>query len=107
MLVGRLVRDAELVQLENNTRGIIKFVLAVNKNFPNKNGEREADFIPIIYWTDHGDKIQNYLSKGMLIGVSGQISIRNYTTSEGTKRYITQVEADSFQFLESKKEKAV
>lgn len=103
-MIGRLTKDAELVQLENSTRSIVKFVLAVNRRFSKKSGEREADFISIVYWSNYGDKIQPYLLKGKLIGVSGKITTRSYTGNDGIKKYITEVEADNIQFLENKKE---
>lgn len=107
MLIGRLTKDAELVQLENSNRGAIKFIAAVNKSFSNKNGEKDADFIPVVYWSNYADKIHPYLSKGKLVGISGKISTKNYTNSEGTKKYIIEVEADNLQFLDSKKENVV
>lgn len=104
IIVGRLTKDAELMQPESSTRGVLKFVLAVNREFSNKNGEKEADFISIIHWSNYGEKIQPYLSKGKLIGISGKITTRSYTGNDGVKKYITEVEADSIKFLESKKE---
>jgi single-strand DNA-binding protein len=103
-MIGRLTKDAELVQLENSTRSILKFVLAVNRKFSNKNGEKDADFISVVYWSNYGDKIKPYLLKGKLIGVSGKITTRSYTGTDGIKKYITEVEADNIQFLENKKE---
>lgn len=104
IMIGRLTKDAELVQLESSTRGIVKFVLAVNRKFSKKNGEKEADFISVVYWSNYGDKIQPYLLKGKLIGVSGKITTRSYTGNDGMKKYVTEVEADNIQFLDNKKE---
>ncbi|MBC2582117.1 single-stranded DNA-binding protein [Clostridium sp. DJ247] len=107
MLIGRLTKDAEIVKLENSDRGVIKFTVAVNKNIPNKDKENAADFISVAYWSNYGDKIQPYLTKGKLIGVSGKISTRSYVANDGIKKYITQVEADNIQFLEVKKENVI
>lgn len=104
IMIGRLTKDAELIQPESSTRGVLKFVLAVNRKFSNKNGEKEADFISVAHWSNYGDKIQPYLIKGKLIGVSGKITTRSYTGTDGLKKYITEVEADNIQFLENKKE---
>lgn len=106
IIVGRLTKDGEFIQLENSTRSVLKFVLAVNRRFSKKNGGKEADFISVVYWSNYGDKIQPYLVKGKLIGVSGKITTRSYTGTDGLKKYITEVEADNIQFLENKKENA-
>ncbi len=107
VLIGRLTRDAELIQLEGRERGVLRFTLAVGRRFSNSSGENEADFIPVRYWSDFGHKIQPYLQKGRLIGVSGKVTTKSYTTDEGIKRYITEIEADNIQFLEKKKEDAI
>ncbi|KZL94124.1 single-stranded DNA-binding protein [Clostridium magnum] len=107
IMVGRITKDSELIQLEGSTRSVIKFVLAVNRRFSKKNEERDADFISVVYWSNYGDKIQPYLLKGKLIGISGKITTRSYTGADGSKKYITEVEADNIQFLENKKENLV
>lgn len=107
VLIGRLTKDADFMKLDDGTRGVVKFILAVNRNFLNKNGEKDADFISVAYWSNHAEKISPHLTKGKLIGVSGKIITRSYTEENGTKKYITQVEADGIQFLDSKKESAV
>ena len=42
-LIGRLTRDPELRYTGNNT-AVASFALAVQRNFANQQGEREADF---------------------------------------------------------------
>ena len=106
-MIGRLTKDSEFIQLEGSTRSVIKFVLAVNRRFSKKNEEKDADFISVVYWSNYGDKIQPYLLKGKLIGVSGKITTRSYIATDGSKKYITEVEADNIQFLENKKDNLV
>jgi single-strand DNA-binding protein len=102
-LIGRLTRDAEIIKMENNSRSVIKFILAVSRDFINSSGERGADFIPISYWTNKGDKLCSYLKKGRLLGVNGKICTRNYV-KDGVKKFSTAVEANRIQFLEYKGE---
>ncbi len=106
MLIGRLTKDSEIIKLQNSTRGAVKFILAVDRVF-SKNKEKQADFIQVIYWSDHADKMCSYLLKGKLIGVSGKITTGSYTSDTGNKKYFTMVQADNIKFLESKKEKAM
>lgn len=103
MLIGRLTRDAELIQLEHSKRGAIRFTLAVDRDFLTKDGQREADFIQIAYWSNHSSKLCPHLTKGKLIGISGKITTGNYINKNGDKKYFTLVQADNIKFLENKK----
>lgn len=102
-LIGRLTKDAELFKIENSKRGMLKFILAVDKNFMTRNGEKQADFISVTYFSGGAEKLRQYLKKGRLLGVNGKITTRSYTKGD-TRRYYTNVEADTIQFLEYKKE---
>lgn len=102
-LIGRLTKDAELFRIENSKRSVLKFILAVEKNFINKNGEKGADFISVSYFSGGAEKLQQYLKKGRLLGVNGKITTKSYTR-DNIKKYYTNVEADTIQFLEYKKE---
>lgn len=104
VLVGRLTRDADLRTFEANEKGVLNFTLAVNREFTNSNNEREADFIPIVYWTEHAESLHKYLLKGRQICVSGKLRVRSYETPEKGKRYITEVFAEEIKFLDKIKE---
>lgn len=104
VLVGRLTRDAELKTFEGSERSVLNFTLAVNREFVNSNNEREADFIPIVYWTEHAESLQKYLLKGRQICVSGKLRVRSYETAEKGKRYITEVFAEELKFLDKVKD---
>ena len=69
-LIGRLTKDAELVQLENYDRSVVKFILAVGRDFVSKTGEREADFIPIVTWRKLAETCARFLSKGKYLVVN-------------------------------------
>lgn len=101
-LVGRLTKDPDLKYTGNGTAVAI-FTLAVNRNFTNQSGEREADFINCVIWRKPAETLANYAKKGVLIGVTGRIQTRSYDNQQGQKVYVTEVIADNFQLLESKK----
>ena len=94
VLVGRMTRDAELRYTPSN-QAVATFTLAVNRNFKNQNGEREADFINVVIWRQQAENLANWAKKGALIGVTGRIQTRSYV-------YVTEVVAESFQLLESR-----
>lgn len=102
-LIGRLTRDADIIKIENSKRSILRFVLAVDKGFVNKEGQRKADFISVSYFSGGAEKLQQYLTKGRLLGVTGKITTKSYL-KDSVKKYYTNVEADTIQFLEYKKE---
>lgn len=99
-LIGRLTRDPELRYTGNNTP-VATFSIAVNRNFTNQSGEREADFINIIAWRKQAENIKNYVKKGSQVAIDGRIQTRNYE-QDGVKRYVTEVVADNVQFLDTK-----
>lgn len=55
-LVGRLTRDPELKYTGNNV-AVASFSLAVNRNFKDANGEREADFVNCVIWRQQAENL--------------------------------------------------
>ena len=100
-LIGRLTRDPELRYTGNNT-AVASFSIAVNRNFTNQSGEREADFINIVVWRNQAENVCKYCTKGSMVAVIGRITTRSYDAQDGTKRYVTEVVADNVRFLSSK-----
>lgn len=103
VLTGRLVQDPELKYTGSGV-AVISFRLAVNRNFTNANGEREADFINCQAWRGTAEVIANNLNKGSLIGVEGRIQTRNYQDNDNKTVYITEVVVDTVTFLEPRAE---
>lgn len=100
ILIGRLTRDPELRYTPAGV-AVTQFTLAVDRNFTGQNGEREADFIPVVTWRQLAETCANYLRKGRLAAVEGRIQVRNYENNEGKRVYVTEVIADNVRFLES------
>ncbi|EMJ5456844.1 TPA: single-stranded DNA-binding protein [Enterococcus faecalis] len=100
-LVGRLTKDVDLRYTKSGT-AVGQFTLAVNRNFTNQNGDREADFINCVIWRKPAETMANYARKGTLLGVVGRIQTRNYDNQQGQRVYVTEVVAENFQLLESK-----
>ncbi|MBI4857736.1 MAG: single-stranded DNA-binding protein [Acetobacterium woodii] len=100
ILVGRLTRDPEV---KNTTTGkaVATFTLAVDRRFKNKDGQKEADFVPIVVWGKQAEFAGQYLAKGSQIGVSGRLQVRSYDAQDGQRRYVTEVVADEINFLSS------
>ena len=101
VLVGRLTRDPELRYTASGV-AVSNFTVACNRPFTNQQGEREADFINCVVWRRPAENLANYMKKGSLIGVDGRIQTRSYEGQDGKMVYVTEVVADSVQFLESR-----
>ncbi len=99
VLIGRLTRDPELRYTSSGVP-VARFTLAVNRNFTNQQGEREADFIPIVVWRGQAETSARYLNKGRLVAVAGRIQTGSYETPDGQRRYTTEVVADEVRFLD-------
>lgn len=101
VLVGRLTKDPEFRTTPSGVN-VANFTLAVNRTFTNAQGEREADFINVVIFRKQAENVNNYLFKGNLAGVDGRIQSRSYENNEGKRVFVTEVVADSVQFLEPK-----
>ena len=104
-LIGRLTTKPELRNLPSGI-ATTRFTLAVNRNFSNAQGEREADFITIVAWRNQAENICKFLDKGSLVSVEGRIQTGSYDDKDGKRVYTTEVVADQVNFLESKSQRS-
>ncbi|QIK50593.1 single-stranded DNA-binding protein [Jeotgalibaca porci] len=102
-LTGRLTKDVDLRYTGTGT-AVASFSMAVDRQFKNANGEKETDFINVVAWRKTAETLAEHTRKGSLIGIVGRIQTRNYEGNDGKRVYVTEVVADSFTFLESKKQ---
>lgn len=98
LLIGRLTREPELRYTPDGTP-VANFTIAVNRSFTNQQGEREADFIPIVVWRKQAEQCAEYLSKGSEVVADGRLQVRSYEDRDGIKRKKSEVVAWSVQFL--------
>ncbi|WP_461206895.1 single-stranded DNA-binding protein [Clostridium sp. DL1XJH146] len=101
-LTGRWTKDIDLKFLPGNGTAIAKGTLAINRRFK-KEGQPEADFLPIVIWKKQAENTANFCGKkGDLIGIRGRIETRNYENKDGNRVYITEVTAEEVEFLNFK-----
>lgn len=101
ILIGNLTRDPELTMTANNI-ALCKFTVAVSRRYTNSAGTRETDFLPVVCWRSQAENCGRYLRKGSKVGICGSIQTRSYEASDGTRRFITEINADEVQFLSSR-----
>lgn len=99
-LVGRLARDPDL---RMTGEGVARawFVLAVQRPFPGRDGDREADFINIVAWRQLAGVVGEHLTKGRLVGITGRLQVFSQENGDGTWRTTAEVVADQVVFLDS------
>lgn len=103
VLVGRLTKDPVLRKTGSGV-SVTSFTVACDRRIKTE-GQPTADFINCVCWNKVADNTAQYTHKGSLVGVEGRIQTRNYDDPMSGKRvYVTEVVADSVQFLESKKD---
>ena len=100
-LIGRLTRDPELRYTGNNT-AVASFGIAVNRNFTNQQGERDADFFSVTVWRKQAENVKNYLSKGSQVAIEGRLQSNTYDDANGQKRTSIDVVADNVEFIGSR-----
>ena len=100
-LVGRLTKDPELRTISSGNT-TVSFTVAVNRQFTNANGEREADFINCVVWGKSAENLAKYCTKGSQVAVTGRIQTRSYDGQDGKRVYVTEVVANNITFLSSK-----
>ena len=101
IISGRLTRDCD-VRYTTSGKVVCQFTLAVDRPFTNQDGQREADFINIVVWGKIAELCGNSLAKGHRALVEGRLQLRSYDGKDGAKRYVTEVVANSVEFLERK-----
>jgi single-strand DNA-binding protein len=98
VLIGRLTKDPQLRYTPNGV-AVASFTLAVDRFRSNAQGKEETDFIPIVVWQKQAENCAEYLGTGSLCAVYGRIQVRTYDAKDGTRRWVTEIIAQSVQFL--------
>jgi len=104
-LIGRLTRDPEL-RYTGNGHPMAQFTVAVDRDFRNAAGERDADFINCVAWRKLAEQVGQYCARGRLVAVEGRLQTRSYEAQDGSRRRVTEVIGDRVWFLDSRKAEA-
>lgn len=103
ILTGRLTRDPEL-RYTTSGAAVVQATIAVDRQFKNQQGEREADFINLVIWRKAAENFANFTHKGSLVGIDGRIQTRTYENKQGQRVYVTEINVDSFSLLEPRQD---
>ena len=97
-LVGRLTKDPILRQLSEN-KSTVSFVIAINRNFRNNQGNVDADYLLCVAWGKLAERIVKHCGKGSLIGVTGRLQSKTYTNKDNITVYTTEVVVEDVRFF--------
>ena len=103
VILGRLTKDPE-VRYTPSQKVVASLTLAVDRPFLGQDGKREADFIPVVIWGKTAELVGNSCAKGHRLLVEGRLQIRNFDAKDGTKHWVTEVVANSIEFIERKQD---
>jgi len=105
ILIGNLGKDPEIRSLENSVK-VASFSLATSESYKNKEGQKveQTEWHNIVMWRGLAEVAEKYLKKGSQIYMEGKIRTRSWDDKEGNKRYTTEIIADTFTMLGSKRD---
>lgn len=104
ILVGRLTKDLDVDEKENGKK-LSVFNLAVTRNYKNKEGQYDTDFIRCVLWDKLAENTSEYCKKGDVVGLKGRLETRSYQNETEETKHISEVVVEKVTFLSSKKEK--
>lgn len=102
ILIGRLTKDVELRFIADTGTPVANFTLAVDRNYTKKDGSKETDFIPIQLMGKIAETSANYIGKGSLVSIEGNLRVDKYE-KDGEYRTFTKVFGRNIKFLDTKK----
>ena len=98
-LMGRLTREPELKHTQQGVP-VCTVGLAIQRDFADSNGVRDADFIDIVFWRHNADFVAKYMHKGQLVAVAGRIRTRYWQDAYDQRRTAVEIEAEHVYFAE-------
>lgn len=98
-IVGNLTKDPELKAIASGSK-VCTFGVATNRVYKDKDGNRQenVEYHNIVAWGRTAELVAQYMKKGNQILVEGRIQTRSWDAQDGTKKYRTEIVADSIQF---------
>lgn len=104
ILTGRLTADPDVKYTTGQEpMAIASYTLAVQRDFKNKDGNYDADFIRCKAFGKRGEFVEKYLHKGMKILAEGRLQSGSYE-KDGQTHYTTDLIVDRHEFCESRKD---
>lgn len=101
-VVGRLVRDPEIKELENGNK-VCNITLAVDRDYKDKDNNKITDFIDFALWNKDAEKINQFSKQGALIHLEGTMQPKEIEVGEQKIRTIN-LKVNKYKHLANKKD---
>lgn len=98
-LFGRLVADPELRYTQAGVP-VANFTLAVRRNYKNKDGQYDSDFLDCVVWRRPAEVLAEGLNRGSRIVVNGRIETSSYEDSNGVRRKKWTIIVEDWSFVD-------
>jgi len=110
ILIGNVGKDPEVKYFEEGN-AVANFTIATTKRgFTAANGTQIPDrteWHNIVCWRGLAKVAEQFVKKGGQVYIEGELRTRNYDDTNGIKRYITEIYADSLELLGRKRDNEV
>ena len=93
-IIGRLTKAPEHRTTPNGV-SVTTLSVAVTRRM----NREQSDFFNVIAWRGLADNCAKYLVKGQQVAAAGELRTRSYEANDGSKRYVTEIQADDIEFL--------
>jgi single-strand DNA-binding protein len=102
-LIGHLGSDPEIKTLESGTR-LARIRIATSDHYKSASGEwkEETMWHTVTAWGSLAERAEKVLHKGSFVALNGKVTYREYTDTQGRKRYLTEIKASSLMILEKR-----
>lgn len=101
-VVGRLTKDAELSYIKGSGVPALKFYVAVERKYQKDKNNKKVDYIPCESIGKHAESLAQYMVKGSLVNLLGEIHFEPYQ-KDGQKLTFTKMYVENLRLLESRK----
>lgn len=97
IIMGRITHDLDMRVTPSGTN-VCQFTVAVERNFAEKDGSRQTDFISCVAWRQNAEFITRYFGKGRMIAITGHLQSRTFDDKNGSKHYVTELIVEQASF---------
>ena len=101
ILLGRLGQDPEIKHTPSGA-AVCNFSLATSETWNDKNSgqkQERTEWHRVVVWGKLAELCNQYLAKGRQAFVEGRLQTRSWDDQSGQKRYTTEINATTVQFI--------
>jgi single-strand DNA-binding protein len=100
MIIGNAGKDPEIRHLDNGV-SVVTLPVATTERYRDRNGEtkEQTEWHNVVFWRQLAEFTEKYVKKGSQLYIEGRLRTRNYEDQSGSKKYITEIIAETIRLL--------